>query len=601
MNDPSPPNTPLVRLDSLDPRRGALSFRFGGFRGVLRADRMNEVVPVLRAVEGAVADGLHAAGFVAYEAAPAFDPALATRPADPRLPLAWFALYERREKADFDADDEDSPEAFDLGEWEIGVAEDAYRANVERIRGLIAAGDTYQVNYTFPMRAPFSGDALALYRRMARAQRSAYCAFLDLGDGISIASASPELFFAWTGEALELRPMKGTRPRGRWLEEDRALAEELAASPKDRAENLMIVDLLRNDAGRVAEFGSVGVERLFEVERYETVHQLTSTIRACTRPGTTLTGLFRALFPCGSVTGAPKVRTTEIIAELEEAPRGAYCGAIGYVSPGEAAFSVAIRTVLVDAARGTAELGVGSGVTFDSDPAAEYRECLSKAAFTRRAPNDLALLETMRWEPGRRIALLDLHLERLASSAAYFGFPCDADDVRRRIGTKTAGLHESRTIRVRLHRSGAIEVTDGPPLAWEEPVRLALAKLPIDSRHPWLYHKTSRREIYAVPDADLPADALPLLVNERGELTEAPIANLVVEIGGERWTPALDSGLLPGIFREHLLRTGEIRERVLHPADLERAGAVWVVNALRGWGRAAVGREGTPIGDASPA
>ncbi|HEX2204290.1 MAG TPA: aminodeoxychorismate synthase component I [Longimicrobium sp.] len=578
-------DAPLVRLDSLDPRRGARSFRFGGFVRTLRADRAGEVVPVLRAVERAVADGLHAAGFVAYEAAPALDPALATRAADPRLPLAWFALFERREEAGAGEDGDAPDSAFELGEWEIGVAEGAYLANVERIRGLIAAGDTYQVNYTFPMRAPFTGDALALYRRMARAQRSAYCAFLDLGDGISIASASPELFFHWTGDALELRPMKGTRPRGRWLEEDAALGEELAASPKDRAENLMIVDLLRNDAGRVSEFGSVRVERLFEVERYETVHQMTSTIRARARPGTTLTGLFRALFPCGSVTGAPKVRTCEIVAELEEAPRGAYCGAIGYVSPGEAAFSVAIRTVVIDRDRGTAELGVGSGVTYDSDPAAEYRECLSKAAFTRRAPNDLALLETMRWEPGRGIALLDLHLERLAKSAAYFGFSCDGDAIRSRLGAMGGG--EARTVRLRLHRSGEVEIGDGPPLAWDAPVRLVLARRAIASDHPWLYHKTSRREIYDVEE-DSGSDAMPLLVNERGELTEAPIANVVLEIDGERWTPARESGLLPGVFREHLLRRGEVRERVLVADDLARASAVWVVNAVRGRGRAVV-------------
>ncbi|HLL81420.1 MAG TPA: chorismate-binding protein, partial [Longimicrobium sp.] len=267
--------TPLVRFDSFDPLRGARSFRFSGFRHVLRADRVEDVPGVLAGVEAATKEGLHAAGFVAYEAAPAFDPALVTPPPDPRLPLAWFAVFERRGEVE----PGEPGGTCELGEWEAGTTEADYHASVGRIREWIAAGDTYQANYTVRLRAPFRGDPAALYARLCRAQRSAFCAYLEV-DGHAIVSASPELFFRWSGEEIELRPMKGTRPRGRFPAEDAALAAELRASPKERAENLMIVDLLRNDAGRVAEFGSVRVDRLFEVERYETVHQLTSTIRA---------------------------------------------------------------------------------------------------------------------------------------------------------------------------------------------------------------------------------------------------------------------------------------------------------------------------------
>jgi para-aminobenzoate synthetase/4-amino-4-deoxychorismate lyase len=608
---------PLVRFDSLDARRGARSFRFDGFRSIVRADALGEVLPALRAVEEAVAGGAYAAGFVPYEAAPAFDPALATRPPDPRLPLLWFALFDRRIEADLEELSGDGDAS--LGALRPDVAEADYAAGVERIRDLIAAGDTYQVNYTFRLRAALSEaevregglravvaatsvasstpqpSSLALYRRLCQAQQAAFCAYLDFGDGV-IVSASPELFFRWEGGELELRPMKGTRPRGRWLEEDRELARELAASPKDRAENLMIVDLLRNDAGRVAEFGSVRVERMFEVEPYPTVLQMTSTVRARTRGDTTLTDIFRALFPCGSITGAPKVRTSQIIAELETSPRGVYTGAIGFVSPGEAVFSVAIRTLLVDRATGEAELGVGSGVTYDSAPADEYRECLSKAAFVRHAPPP-SLIETFGWTPATGFARLDGHLERMSRSAAYFGYAFDADALRSRLDALAAELPpEPRRVRVELSPRGEVAVEHAPAPRWEEPVRLAIASRHGDSAHPFWYHKIADRARYDAHDPVAVPHDLVLLVNERGELTETPISNLVVELDGALWTPDLDAGLLPGVLRAELLRDGTIRERVLAPEDLHRATAVWVINSLRGWGRAiVVSVDGDPV------
>lgn len=383
--------------------------------------------------------------------------------------------------------------------------------------------------------------------------------------------------------------MKGTRPRGRWTEEDDALAAELLTSPKERAENLMIVDLLRNDAGRVSEFGSVRVERLFEVERYETVHQMTSTIRSRTRPDATLTDVFSALFPCGSVTGAPKVRTSEIIAEIEDGPRGAYCGAIGFASPGEAVFSVAIRTLLIDHARGEAELGVGSGVTYDSDAGAEYRECLAKAAFAHRPPNDFRLLETLPWEPDDGFFLLDGHLRRLARSAAYFGFRCDIDDVERRLDAAAEQApRRSHRVRLLLDRDGRIEVECAPLVSSPEPVRVGIAREAVDAREPLLFHKTTRRDVYERAAASHPDCDDVLLVNARGEVTESTIANVVVEMEGGRWTPPLECGLLPGVFRDQLLRRGEVRERILRPEDLARADAVWLVNSVRRWRRAVV-------------
>jgi para-aminobenzoate synthetase/4-amino-4-deoxychorismate lyase len=566
---------------------GGRSFRFHGPRRILRAERVEDVVPVLEAVQRFVGEGLHAAGFVAYEAASAFDTALVTHPPDARLPLAWFAVYDHREDVHptYDRADADA----EIGAWSTDVTEAEYLHHVQHVRALIAAGDTYQTNYTVRLRAPFRGDPAALYERLCLAQRSGFCAFLDLGGGRTIVSASPELFFRADGRELELRPMKGTRPRGRWAREDVALAEELAASPKDRAENLMIVDLLRNDAGRVAEFGSVRVERLYQVERYETVHQLTSTIRARLRPDAGLADVFRALFPCGSVTGAPKVRTMQIIRGLEPSPRGVYCGAIGFVSPGEAVFSVGIRTLLLDAAAGTAELGVGSGITHDSDAAAEYAECWSKAAFVRRAPADFRLLETMLWEPADGWFLLDGHLDRMAASAGYFGYAFDRDDAVRRLDEAARGFADRPLrVRLRLGRDGAMEIEAAPHVDHPGPARVGIAAEPVDSHDPMLYHKTTRRAGYERRAASRPGCDDVLLVNERGELTESTIANLVVRLDGALWTPPLDCGLLPGVLRADLLARGEIRERVLRPDDLARAEEVWLINSVRKWRRASV-------------
>jgi para-aminobenzoate synthetase/4-amino-4-deoxychorismate lyase len=576
---------PLVRFDSLDPARGPRSLRFSGHRGTLVADGLADVLPVLRRVEEAVARGLHAAGFLTYEAAPAFDAALVTHPPDPRLPLAWFALFATREEVPALEGIPDEP--FTLGAWEPSLGAEAYARRVGRIREWIAAGDTYQVNFTLRLAAAFAGSDLGLYGALCRAQRSAYGALLRIGD-LSVVSASPELFFRWAGGELELRPMKGTRPRGRWEDEDAALAAELVASPKERAENLMIVDLLRNDAGRVSEWGSVHVPRLFETERYETVHQLTSTIRSRTRPGTSLTDVLRALFPCGSVTGAPKVRTTEIIRELEDGPRGVYTGAIGFVSPGETAFSVGIRTLLVDRARGRAELGVGSGITYDAGAEAEYQECLDKARFASHPPADFELLETLLWEPGGGWFLLEGHLERTASSARHFGFRFDAEHAWAALADAVSGSVDA-PLRVRLlaARDGAVRVETFPLAPQPEaPARVALSARPVDSRDPFLYHKTTRREVYTTRAAERPDVDDVILVNERGEVTESTVANVVARIDGSLWTPPREAGLLPGVFRRHLLETGEIRERALRPEDLWAAEEVWLINSVRRWRRA---------------
>jgi para-aminobenzoate synthetase/4-amino-4-deoxychorismate lyase len=577
----TPGAVPYARFDAFDGSGGG--WELGGLLGVREAYRIEEVEPALRAVEAAVAEGRHAAGYVAYEAAPGLDPSLATHPPRGDLPLVWFGIFAERRPVHPPPPPADAARGA-ATPWRPALAPAEHAARVAAIHEWIAAGDTYQVNLTFPLRADAPGTDAELYAALGGAQRAAYCALLRL-PRFSIVSASPELFFRWTGRDLELRPMKGTRPRGRWLEEDRARAAELLGSTKDRAENLMIVDLLRNDAGRVAEFGSVEVARLFDVETYPTVLQLTSSIRARTREGTSLADLFRALFPCGSVTGAPKVRTMQIITALEDAPRGVYAGALGLVSPGEAVFNVPIRTLLLDRESGEMEMGVGSGITWDSDAAAEYAECLQKAAFTRHRPPTFSLLETMAYDPAEGVRFREEHLRRMASSAAYFRYLMDGAGVERALDGALRGVDGPRRVRLLLDRVGGIRVETSALDETPEVLRARLSDRPVDSADPLLQHKTTWRTPYEERLAEAPGYDEVLLANERGELTEFANGNLVIRLDGIAWTPPRDCGLLPGVLREVLLRKGEVRERVLRAEDLAAAEAVYRINSVRGWTR----------------
>lgn len=552
----------------------------------VRAATAAEVHPALERVRQATRDGLTAAGFLAYEAAPAFEPRMRVRPGG-RMPLLWFALF------DGDAAAEDPRAAGgtaagpppDLA-WRLDTPPDAHAAAVRAVRGHIADGRTYQVNLSARLRVPWQGDPLALWDGMRRAQGPGFHAYIDTGDFV-IASASPELFFATRGREILTRPMKGTRPRGRWAAEDEELRSALAASAKDRAENLMIVDLLRNDLGRIARTGSVRVPRLLGVERYRTVWQMTSTITATLRDHATLADILAALFPCGSVTGAPKISTMEIIAGLEQSPREVYCGAIGIIRPGgDATFSVPIRTAWIDRERGQAEYGTGGGVVWDSTAAGEYDELLAKTLIVRAPWPPFSLVETLRLEEGVPVRL-DRHLQRLRGSAEHFGFPFPEAAIRATMeGIRRAHPTGVHRVRVELDEHGRIAIQAGPldPMPPGTTLPVALAAAPVDARDPFLFHKTTRRERYQHARAAAPPGAWDvLLLNDRGELTEFTRGTLVLELDGEHVTPPLDAGLLPGCLRGELLETGQIRERTLRAADLERADGVWFVNSLRGW------------------
>jgi para-aminobenzoate synthetase/4-amino-4-deoxychorismate lyase len=552
---------------------------------VLTASTPAEVLPVLAEVETATAAGCWAFGYVSYEAAAGLTVDGVPRPGPDGLPLAVFALADRPADVAPVVPPPGTGRDYALGAWERGWTEQSHRDDVARVRHYIADGETYQLNLTTRLRATVDGDLDQLYADLAWSQRGRYAAHLDLGRFV-IASASPELFLEWTDDELRTRPMKGTARRGATTAEDAVQCARLLASDKERAENLMIVDLLRNDLGRIAEVGSVQVPALFTPERYETVWQLTSDVTARPRPGTTLTDVFRALFPSGSVTGAPKRRAMELIAELEDEPRGVYCGAIGMVappgSPWRARFSVAIRTVTVDRASGTAVFGTGGGITWSSDPAAEHAELLAKATILARPYEEFGLIETLAHLPGTGPRNLDRHLDRLADSAGYFGFPFDRTAAERRV----AGVDPGTAARVRLLliRDGTLGVELGPlPAPTDGPVRLAVDPQPVDSTEIWLRHKTTRRGPYTERAARHPDADDVVLVNERGHVTETTIAVLAVRLDGQWWTPPLSDGCLPGVERGRRVDAGELRERSLTVADLARAEELAVVSSLRGW------------------
>ena len=571
-----------IRFDDLRPDH-RLSFAFADPVEILAAQSADEVPGVVTAAEGHALAGRWVAGFLSYEAASGFDPVLVTHPAGD-LPLVWFAAFDERRV------DSGPPDAKTnrMDGWQPDQDRATHAAALAAIHKLIGAGDTYQVNYTMRMRGRFAGDPLSAYADVVSAQSGGFGAFLDLGN-YQILSASPELFFRWDEEGITTRPMKGTAGRGRWPSEDESQRLWLADSEKDRAENLMIVDLLRNDLGRIAQYGSVQVDGLFGIERFDTLWQMTSTVRATPRPEMTLMDVLTALFPSGSITGAPKARTMEIIRELETTPRGLYCGAVGLLAPPgsghpRAQFNVAIRTVVIDGRTGTAEYGTGGGITWDSVAEREYDEALVKTAVLTHRPPEFSLLETMRWNPEQGVVRKVRHLSRLRASADYFGFAYPEERIEAELG----GLEGDGQLRVRLivDRIGRVTVEHEPLRQPADPVRLVLDSQAVDSDSVLLFHKTTYRDVYEQAAGRHPGADDVVLVNENGMATETTRANLAVRSGDTWVTPPLEDGCLPGVYRAELLDRGRLREQSVPMASLGEADELAVVSSLRGWRRA---------------
>jgi para-aminobenzoate synthetase/4-amino-4-deoxychorismate lyase len=584
------------------------------------ASRRPEDVPLL--LEAAAAwqgKGYPLAGFLSYEAGYALEASFGEGedPGDGAhragFPLIWFGVYGGLRRFDhvrglWSAFGPSPPDWPACGEgsavpplegrldprFSPGEAEHGER--IEEIRRAIGSGDVYQANLTGKFSFPFDGDPFALYMRLRAVQPVKYGAFLRTEDGC-IVSCSPELFFRLRDAKVETRPMKGTAPRGLTGPEDRRAAALLRSDPKNRAENVMIVDLLRNDLGRVCRAGSVRVPRLLAVERYRTVLQMVSTVTGTLRPGVSLPSLFSALFPCGSVTGAPKISSMRLLRKVEGGPRGIYTGAIGILLPGgDMSFSVAIRTVTVK--DGRAEAGSGGGIVWDSKPASEFDEALLKGRYLVDLPTEFLLIETFRWSPGNGFRFLADHLRRLSASARYFGFRFRREALLAALESAVEGCREAdgRKIRLLLGKGGDVSVEASPvPHPGEFPARprVRISGTVVSSRDPFVRHKTTNR---AWRDEELRAaigegfDEV-LFLNERGELTEGAISNLFLEIGGGLFTPPASCGLLEGVFRKRILSDGKRRavERILHPEELEKGAGILLTNSVRGVRRADCG------------
>jgi len=543
---------------------------------IISARNLDDVHSALQEVERLVnSNNWHAAGFISYEAAPAFDSALRVL-AIGDFPLLWFGLYSEPQIIQ-------ASEIFkDLGgllnlDWNPSIERESYNAAIEKIKDHIALGRTYQVNYTMRLNSEFNGNEWVFFQHLAQSQNK-YAAYIDTGRHV-ICSASPELFFKLDGDRIFSRPMKGTVKRGRTTTEDTELAEWLHSSVKNRAENVMIVDMIRNDLGRIAKISSVYVPELFAIEKYPTLLQMTSTVQA--RTDAPLDEIFSALFPCASITGAPKVSTMNIIAELETTPRKIYTGSIGYFSPNrKAQFSVAIRTAIIDRESSRAEYGVGGGIVWDSTSADEYSEALLKARVLTERSNEFSLLETILWTPQNGYFLLEKHIERMRDSAEYFGFSFSREHIKQHLEKLPAEFPSPQRIRILVNRIGEINTEPKEFQIQENPFKVCLSGQLINSSEIFLYHKTTNRNIY--PSLVHGMDDV-LLYNENDELTEFTIGNLVVEINGELFTPPLSCGLLGGTFREHLLETKQIKERVIRKDELPGCTKIFLINSVRKW------------------
>lgn len=512
-------------------------------------------------------------------------------PAERKVPLLWFGLYTTpREMTSGEVQGWLTSEAIGnptLGALVHGWDSTSYLQRFDEVQNKIRSGDIYQLNLTFKAKFNLQGSPLALYRDLRLKQRVSYGALVDTGE-VTILSASPELFIEQDDRVISTRPMKGTAPRAGTFAADAEVKETLSTDIKSRAENLMIVDLMRNDLGRIADLGSVSVTDLFTVETFRTLHQMTSGVRAHLKADVGIVDILRAIFPPGSITGAPKIRAMELIRELETEPRGVYCGAIGRFSPdGSALFNVAIRTAVIDR-KGRGEMGIGSGVVADSQGSKEYAECLLKMKFLTDPVRRFELIETMLYEPGAGFWLYDQHMSRLKNSAAYFGYVFDAGKIASALdeAVKSHGDQRSR-VRLLLDEDGSISVTVSPqPAAAPDAVmRYVVSDTRLNSQDLFLYHKTTRRDVYEREWKyfydTLGTDEV-IYLNERGELTEGSRTTLFIESEGRMWTPALESGLLPGTLRTSLINEGRVTEARLTLDDLNRADAVFLGNSVRG-------------------
>jgi para-aminobenzoate synthetase / 4-amino-4-deoxychorismate lyase len=550
---------------------------------VYKIDTAGQVIPTLQALDTHLNHGKYIAGFLSYEAAAGIDAANECHKSSsfPKLLFGVFNGYTEHKKFNFQHAD------YKIGAWVPSQKRGYYNKNIDKIKTYIAAGETYQVNYTMRLSASFHGDTRTFFSDLSRCQYADYAAYAEF-DNYALCSVSPELFFKLDGDLLFCKPMKGTAARGLSYQDDLDQQKYLRQSPKEQAENLMIVDMIRNDMGRICKAGSVKVSSLFETGRYPTVWQMTSDVTGET--SASFSEIIRALFPCASVTGAPKVSTMKIINQLEQTPRNIYTGAIGYFGPNrEAQFNVAIRTALIDQKKGKAEYGVGGGIVWDSVDKNEYEECRVKARVLTEKHRDFKVLETVLWNKKDGFFLLDYHLKRLAQSAEYFLFTFKRESVLEKLQELDFNESENLKIRILTERNGKVHIeSQVVQLNNQKKISVGVANHPIKKDDVFLYHKTTFREVYkqAVEQAGEKRLHDVLLWNEEGEMTESTIGNLVVKRGGKYYTPPLSCGLLNGTFRQYLIALGKLQEKIILKDELENYEEIYIINSVHKWQKA---------------
>lgn len=578
-----------ILLDDARPGEEVLR-RFVDPMMVVQTDDPDLVPAALQVLQNARHAGKHVAGYFSYELGYVLEPRLRPLlPEERNVPLLWFGIFDRHEEMKGEAVHaaliERTKGRSYAGPLTHGWSADAYASRFEQVHAHIEAGDIYQANLSFRSWFAVYGEPMALYLRLRDRSKAAYSAFIDDGER-HILSLSPELFFGISPDGeITARPMKGTARRGNNPIDDLDARRQLQASAKDRAENLMIVDLLRNDLGRISETGSVSVEGLYTIETYPTLHQMVSTVRAQLKPDVSIGQIAHALFPCGSVTGTPKIRAMEVIRALEESPRGVYCGAIGHFAPdGSAQFNVAIRTLTL--ADGHGQLGIGGAVVYDSNAPSEHAECLLKARYYEVAREPLELIETLRFSPVTGFVRRDLHLDRMARSAAAFGIPFRSEDAWAAMKESVRSAGQDRRVRLVLREDGSVSCTTAAMPAIPGIWRYSLAPVVMASGDPLLRHKTSWREAFEAALAHARNCDEVLFTNEHGRLTEGSRTNIFVRRKEKLFTPPLSEGVLPGCLRTQLIAEGRCEEASLYPRDLEAADEIFFGNSLRGLVRA---------------
>ena len=556
---------------------------------ILQANTPQEVVSTLTRAEEYSKQGYHAVGFCSYESAVAFDCNMRVHQAHSNFPLCYFAIYDDFASIEF-------PEKTDYThleiDWHPSINLQQYQQAIAQIKQHLLKGDCYQINFTYRLRASFNSNPLDYFFNLIKQQKTALGAYLETPEW-AICSASPELFFQLDNNTITARPMKGTAPRGRYLLEDEKNRQWLQQSEKNRAENTMIVDMIRNDLGKIADKGSVQVNSLHTIEKYQTALQMTSSIQATTSQS--VVEIFKAMFPCASITGAPKVKTMETIQQLETEARKIYTGSIGYILPDrQAKFNVAIRTVLIDKIDNTAEFGIGGGIVWDSESKEEYQESLIKAKLLSTARKEnIELLETMLWEKNQGIFLLSEHLQRLQQSAQFFSFNYKQGEVEKRLQELVNDLQndcsqEAKIIRLIYNAKKGVMFEVKALNTLDNPIKICLSKLSIDSSNWQLFHKTTDRKLYHKAFAlalNKEADDV-IMLNERDEVTETTRFNIVIEKQKHLLTPTLNSGLLNGTYRNSLLTQGKIREAKITMQDLQTCEQIYLINSVRKWQKA---------------